>query len=322
MRALRNHGQGRVSLVESQDPVPGPGDALVRIEASAVCGSERGALMEGVDGNTGHEAAGTLVDPGSSRFRAGDRVGLSAVVGCGECDRCTARQELHCRRGPCSAAKSGGWHAELAVVSPSALRELPPGMDAGVGALFTGDALGVPSRGYGRVPSEPAERVLVIGLGPVGLGHVLVRAFEGAEVVAIEPAEFRRDLALKLGARAVGRPGDDIGHRPRLVIECSGRPESIAYALDVVDNGGVVLQSGECHSDVLINPSDTFIRREITYTGAWYYATEDYPAMCALHERGLPLAHMCTHDVDAAHAQDAITDFLGQRAGKVLLRWS
>lgn len=321
MRALQNHGHGRVSLVEVRDPVPGPGDALVRIEASAVCGSERGALVEGMDGNAGHEAAGTVLDPGSSGFRAGDRVGLSAVVGCGGCDRCAAGQELHCRRGSSSAAKSGGWHAELAVVSALALRALPPGTDAGIGALLTGDALGVPSRGHSRVPSRPGERVLVIGLGPVGLGHVLVRAFEGAEVVAIEPAAYRRDLALKLGASEVGRPGDDIGPSPRVVIECSGRPESIAYALDVVDNGGVVLQSGECHSDVLINPSNTFIRREITYTGAWYYATEDYAAMRALHERGLPLADMCTHDTDVAHAQDAITDFLDQKTGKVLLRW-
>lgn len=321
MRALRNHGQGRVSLVEVPDPMPEPGDALVRIEASAVCGSERGALMQGTDGNTGHEAAGTVLDPGASGFQVGDRVGLSAVVGCGACDRCASGQELHCRRGANSAAKSGGWHAELAAVSASALRELPPDIDAGVAALLTGDALGVPSRGYGRVPSAPGERVLIVGLGPVGLGHVLVRAFEGAEVVAIEPAQFRRDLALKLGASAVGRPGDDIGPSPRVVIECSGRPESIAYALDVVDNAGLVLQSGECHSDVPINPSNTFIRREITYTGAWYYATEDYAAMRALHERGLPLADMCTHDVDATHAQEAITEFLDQRTGKVLLRW-
>lgn len=224
--------------------------------------------------------------------------------------------------GPEVGGRSGGWHAELAVVAGSALRELPTGIDAGVGTLLTGDSLGVPGRGLRRAPSCPGDRVLVIGLGPVGLGHVLVRAFIGAEVVAIEPSAYRRDLARDLGAKTVMEPGDDVGPSPRLVIECSGRPDSISQALEIVDNGGTVLQSGECHTDAKVNPSRTFIRREVTYTGAWYYATEDYPAMCDLYTRGLPLKSICTHDVAASHAQAAITSFLAGRTGKVVLRWS
>lgn len=319
MKTLICEGDGRVRLASVPDPRPRDGEALIRIEASAVCGSERATLTRGAAGNSGHEACGTVVEPGNSRFRAGDYVGLSAVTGCGECERCAAGQELHCRRGP---KVSTGWHAEFAAVPPSALRELPAAIDAGVAAMVTGDPLGVPVRGLRRAPSGPGDQVLVLGLGPVGLAHVVVRAFTGAEVIGIEPSAYRRNLALRLGAKTVLSPRDEIPGNPHLVIECTGRTECITQAFTLVDNGGVVLQSGECHTDVPLNPSELFIRQEITYTGSWYYATEDYPKMLELIDRGLPLHELCTHDVAAADAQLAVTDFLEGRSGKVVLRWT
>src|SRR5262249_20436696 len=111
MRSLRYQGDGSVTIVDVPDPEPGPGDVLVRIEASAICGSERGGFVHGMDGNAGHEACGRIIDAGASGFAAGTRVGLSAVVGCGECDRCLIGQETQCRRGP---TVGSGWHAELA----------------------------------------------------------------------------------------------------------------------------------------------------------------------------------------------------------------
>ncbi|HJQ46583.1 MAG TPA: zinc-binding dehydrogenase [Amycolatopsis sp.] len=318
MRSLICEGAGKVRIRSVPDPRPRPGDALVRIEASAVCGSERATLRNGMDGNTGHEACGIVVEPGTSAFHAGDRVGLTAVTGCGECARCAAGQELHCERGP---KVSEGWHAEFAAVPASALRQVRPGIDPGVAAMLTGDPLGVPARALHRAPSGPGDRVLVLGLGPVGLAHVVVRAFTGAEVIGIEPSPYRRDLALRLGAKAALSPDDEIPRNARLVIECTGREDCIRQAFDLVENAGTVLQSGECHVDVPLNPSELFIRREITYTGSWYYATEDYAHMCELVDRGLPLRELCTHDVAAADAQPAITDFLQALSGKVILRW-
>lgn len=322
MRSLVCEGDGRVRLADVPEPQPRPGEALIRIEVSALCGSERPTLMNGrsaMPANTGHEACGQVVDPGSSGFRVGDRVGLSAVVGCGRCDACRAGRELHCRDEP---TISEGWHAEFVAVAPAALRELPDGLDAATGVLLTGDSLGVPVRALHRVPSRPDDRVLVIGLGPVGLGHVAVRSFAGAEVVGIEPSAYRRRLALKLGASTVLPPEQDVGRGYAAVIECSGRPENILLAFHLADDAGTVIQSGECHTPISISPSDTFVRREITYTGSWYYATEDYPGMRELLERGLPLSEMCTHDVAAVDAQPAITDFLRGDSGKVVLRWS
>jgi L-iditol 2-dehydrogenase len=318
MKSLHCEGQGRVRLVDIPAPTPRPGEALVRIEASAICGSERSSFVNGYPGNTGHEACGIIVDPGHSDLRTGDRVGISAVAGCDRCARCKAGQELFCERGPTAAT---GMHAEYVAVPVSTLRRLPEGMDAAIGAMVTGDTLGVPTRGLRKAPPEPTDTVLVIGLGPVGLGHILVRVFEGADVTGIEPSTYRRDLALRLGASTVHPPGTHDRHRYRLVIECTGRPDCITQAFEFVDSGGTVLQSGEC-AEVHLKPSETFIRREVTYTGGWYYASEDYPRMLELVKRGLPLDRMRTHEVPARDAEGAIAEFLAGRTGKVVVRWT
>jgi len=319
MRSLTCRGDGRVALVDVPDPEPGPGDALVRIAASAVCGSERSSYVGGMEGNTGHEAAGVLeAVPAGHGFAPGERVGMSAVFGCGACARCARGQEMHCEDGP---RINAGWHAEYAVVPVRTLRAIPQDLDLGLAAMMTGDPLGVPARALGRAPAPAGATVVVVGLGPVGLGHTLVRAFAGCRVIGIEPSPQRRALALALGAAEAHAPGGWGGRVP-LVIECSGRPAAIAAAFELVDNGGTLLQSGECHTEIALTPSDLFIRRELTYTGAWYYGSEDYPAMRDLVARGLPLADLRTHDVAAADAQGAITDFLEARSGKVVLRWS
>lgn len=326
MRAMRCAGEGKVELVEMPRPEPREGEVLIKIEASAVCGSERATLIRGTataqaaSPNDGHEACGLVVVPGSSGFSVGERVGLSAVAGCGKCKRCAAGQEIHCTRGWTYSASSG-WHAEFAALPASCLLRLPAGMDAGLGAMVIGDTLGVAARAFRREPTGEGDIVVVFGLGPVGLGHIAVRAFTGATVVAVEPSAYRRNLAVSLGAKAAVPPGSALDVRPRLVLECSGRPDCIAEAIELVEPGGSVRQSGLCHQPVTIDPM-TFWEREITYTGDMYFAHEDYPTMLELFKSGVPLQEICTHDVQAADAQDAIKDFLDGRSGKVILRWA
>jgi L-iditol 2-dehydrogenase len=317
MRALSFNGvDSLAALVELPAPKPAAGEALIRIEVSAICGSE---LKSPPASNPGHEAAGVVVyAPDGSGFLAGQRVGVSAVTGCGTCAPCQRGVQLYCDNG---TRVQNGMHADYIAAPVSALRRLPAGIAPQDAVLITGDALGVPARAYRRLPSGEGDRVLVIGLGPVGLGHVLVRAYTGAQVVAIEPSAYRRQLAKHLGADEVLEPGTDIGYEPELVIECTGVPDCIAQAFDVVATGGAVLQSGECPK-VEVSPSDTFIRREVTYTGAWFYADEDYPDMVRLYEEGLPVRRMVTHEFPADEIGDAYRTFVSKESGKVLLNWN
>ncbi|MFC7584543.1 zinc-binding dehydrogenase [Nonomuraea antimicrobica] len=247
MRTLVFHSPDAVELVTVPTPEPGPGQALVRIEASGICGSE----LHAADGaNPGHEAAGIVESaPDGCGFAIGERVGISAVTGCGDCRFCRRGEQIFCA----DVRVHESMHADYVVVPARALRKLPAGISAGEAVLLTGDGLGVPIRALRKVPHRPGERVVVLGLGPVGLAHVLVRARAGAEVIAIEPSEHRRELARALGATMVVAPGEDIGTPPGTVIECTGIPACIQQAFDLVDAAGTVLQSGWCTA-VQINP--------------------------------------------------------------------
>jgi threonine dehydrogenase-like Zn-dependent dehydrogenase len=316
MRTLRAIGNGRVEVVETKAPAPRDGDVLIRVEASALCGSERAAFEHGSTSNAGHEAAGLVVEAPPGSFDVGERVGVSAIRGCRDCASCRAGLETRCEAGPQVAT---GMHAELVTAPVRAVRAIPDGVGAATAALMSGDALGVPIRSLARAPHEPDATVVVLGLGPVGCSHVLARTFRGANVIGIDPSPYRRELARLCGAVDV-LDGSTRVPSASLVIEATGRPECVQAAFDAVRPGGVVLQSGEC-SSVEINPSQMIIHREITYIGAWYYTTSDYPNMMCAIEDGLAIDTLITHEVAAADAQAAVMDFLAARSGKVILRW-
>jgi len=321
MRAMRLLGEGLVEIADVEAPDVDPDLARVRVEASALCGSEIGMLRNGVPPtltNLGHEAVGIIESiPSGHGLAPGDRVGISGLRGCNECAPCKRGQEMFCDAG---AVTQLNLHAEIAQVAPWTLRRLPKGVDPGIGVLLTGDGLGVPVRALRRVPSQPGERVTVIGLGPVGLSHVLVRAHAGAVVTAVEPSPARRTLAEALGAHATHAPGEALAPAD-LVIEATGIPAVIADAFELVSPMGTLLQSGECGA-VEIAPSRHVVHREITYRGTWFYGREDYDDMLALHAAGLELGTLVTHDVPAPLAQAAVTAFLAGETGKVILRWS
>lgn len=308
---------GVARLVDSPEPEPGPNEVLLRVEASAICGSEMQAPL---GSNPGHEAAGVLEHvPAGAALAVGERVGVSAVTGCGVCSSCLNGIALHCANG---FRVQTGMHAEYLTAPLSAIRKLPADTPPEVAVLLSGDGLGVPVRALRRTPSGESTHVLVIGLGPIGLAHTLVRSHAGAHVSAIEPSEYRRLLGRKLGAGVVVAPGvvlDD--PQPDLVIECTGLPSCIQFAFSSVRAGGTVLQSGECPG-VELDPSSMIIRREVTYTGAWYYADEDYPDMVQLVESGLDIASLITHTFPASEVADAYRQFCAKCTGKVIIRWT
>jgi threonine dehydrogenase-like Zn-dependent dehydrogenase len=315
MRTLVFHSPDSVEIVKAPVPEPGPGQALVRVEASGICGSE---LHAPAGSNPGHEAAGILESaPEACGFTAGERVGLSAVTGCGGCRFCRRGEQIFCA----DVEVTGDMHADYVVVPVRALRKLPTGISAGDAVLLTGDGLGVPIRALRKVPHRPGERIAVLGLGPVGLAHVLVRDREGAEVIAIEPSEYRRRLARSLGATAVFAPGEDIGAPPGMVIECTGIAACVQQAFDMVDPAGTVLQSGWCTA-VEIDPGATVLSREVTYTGTWYYADDDYPAMVEAYQNGLPIGMMSTHEFDAHRIAEAYRQFVSKETGKIIVSWT
>ncbi len=337
MHAVWQVGAERVEVREVAMPSPGPGEVLVRLAVSALCGSElEGYRRERQGANGGHEAAGVVVAVGAgcSHLRPGDRVGISAVQGCGACAHCAQGHYTYCERHRVLT----GLHAEYAVSRELGCHALPADVPWEAGVLLTGDGLGVPyhvSRRLGE-RTRPGTVVAVFGAGPVGLGNVLVQARLGARVAAVDISPYRLSLARALGAtwavpvqaggglEAEGAAAlaaavrAACGCAPDVCLECAGRQPTLFAALEAVRTGGTVVCVGE-QGAAPISPSAHLIRRDITLMGSWFTHFSEYPAMLDLYRSGWPVADLVTHRYALDDAPEAFAAFAAGRTGKTLL---
>lgn len=332
MRTLKLDGQGKCRVIEAADPVPGPGQVVIRTRVSALCGSELGTFRGAgaASGNSGHEAMGTVLrlGDGVTRVRVGQRVGASAIAGCGrpECAACRQGQSTWCS----SMAFFGSMHAEQFLTAETACLPLPDGVPDEVGVLITGDGLGVPYHTSLKLAGADIRTVAVLGLGPIGLGSVLVQAHLGRDVIAVDLSPERLALALSLGARlAVNAKEQDAvqaiqaatgGRGADACIEAAGVPQTAKQCFKAVRTAGLVVFNGE-QPAVELSPSDDFIRRDVRAVGSWFFHVGEFPAMLKLFQDGLAVARLVTHSFALERAQEAYDTFAAGRTGKVVLTY-
>jgi propanol-preferring alcohol dehydrogenase len=317
--------------VDVADPVAGPGEVVIETRVSALCGSELSAYRgKGMaSGNGGHEAAGIVSElgPGVTSLRVGQRIGASAISGCGECEYCQRGQYTWCT----DHAFYGNMHAERFVIPAHACHVLPDDVPWDAGVLISGDGLGVPYHTSTKLGNGEIDTVAVFGLGPIGLGNVLLETYLGRRVIGIDLKPERLALARTLGAvhtidaretadapemvRAVtGAKGADV------CIEAAGRPETARQCFQAVRTGGTVVFNGE-QSSISLSPSEDFIRRDVTAFGAWYYHFGEFGDMLALYRSGLPVIRLITHRYPFTKAATAYREMAAGRTGKVLLEY-
>lgn len=216
MRTVVIEGPGSVTVEHRPDPsLPGPDGAVVRVEATAICGSD----LHFYDGDlplfpvaAGHEAIGTVVEAGPDvrRFAVGDRVLVSSVAGCGSCDRCALGDPVTCVRGGTvfGAGELGGAQSDLLAVPVAdfQLLRVPEGMTDEAALLLT-DNLATGWAGARRADFAPGATVVVLGLGAVGQCAVRAAYALGAgRVLAADPVAGRRERAVAAGAVALDGP--------------------------------------------------------------------------------------------------------------------
>lgn len=331
MRTVRFEGQGVARIVEAPEPEPGPGEVVVRTAMSAICGSEMHAYRgPGIEaGNAGHEGAGVVaaVGAGVRNLREGQRVGVSAIAGCGTC--------RNCRRGMLTWCHTprfyGSMHAEYFVASAGACHPLPDDVPWDAAVLLSGDGLGVPYHTSTRLRSRRISTVAIFGAGPIGLGSVMLQTHFGRAVTAIDPSGYRREYAERLGAvhtiDPTGVAASEAlrersgGHGVDVAIEAAGRPESARECFASVRHGGTVVFNGE-QPALSLSPSDDFIRRDIAAFGSWFYHFREFGAMLELYRTGLPLRDLVSHRYALEDAPAAFAEFAGQRAAKVMLEYA
>lgn len=280
MKAVRFYGAQDIRLVESAEPIPADGQVLLRVAASGICGSDKWLwhVTGPVAGTAGHEVAGEVIELGTGVkwLRVGDRVAVNNVVGCGYCPACRAGVFVKCPYWTGREDVNGGFGELVAAPERNCLRLRDEvGFETGA-QIF--DNFGTPFSALERGNIDEGDDVLITGLGPIGLGALILAKLRGAYVIAADPIPERLSLASTLGADAVLMPDSDLpaavrhltgGLGAAKVIECSGKPAAYPMGFDSLRHGGTFVSVGE-GARFDLHPSDALIRRHLTIAGSWY----------------------------------------------------
>lgn len=263
MLAVAFQGPERVELVEKPDPeLLTADDAIVRVAASGVCGSDlhiyHGRVQVEAGFTIGHEYVGEVVAAGDAvtSVAVGDRVLGTFHVACGTCWFCRHGWFHKCDRGRTFGHGAGlgdlqGTQAELTLVPHAnlTLRRVPDGLADDI-ALFAGDVMGTAYHAVVDAGVRPGDTVAILGLGPVGLCAVQVALAAGAaHVIAVDTVEERLAVARGFGARAVHLTEEDPravvkeltgGRGVDVAVEAVGDPRALDLAIRVARKCGTV----------------------------------------------------------------------------------
>ncbi|MGE9695190.1 alcohol dehydrogenase catalytic domain-containing protein [Streptomyces sp. CH6] len=305
MRALRLYGAHDARIDEIPEPAPRPGTVKVKVAWSGICGSDlhqyaRPAFpadfvhpLFGEPGPfvLGHEFSGRVVEvaPDVEDVPLGALVAVEPLLADGTCAACLRGDYNLCARfGFIGLMGGGGGMSEYVVVPAAKAHVLPPGVDAGTGALV--EPLSVAWHAVRRGGLGTGGTALVVGAGPAGLGLLLTARARGAGFVAVsETSPGRRRLAAELGADLVLDPGrEDVVARVRATVpggvdagfEASGagRP-AVAALLGSVRKGGTTVTVTQGRTTAF--DPNLLMLAEIDYTGSFAYNGPDFPAVIA-----------------------------------------
>lgn len=326
MKRLRFLGNRRVEVEEAELPRPGDGEVLVKVRASALCGSEMAAFRaDGPrDGNPGHEVVGEVADNcGCSQLDQGQRVAVHVVTSCGRCYWCTRGMELYCD----NMRPLANGHAEYMAVPARHCLPIPEGMDWDTALMIGGDTVGVAYHASTRAGVKAGDTAVVMGVGPIGMGHVTLLSFWGLHVVAVDTVDYRLERAKHLGARQTINAAEENvlevlsalndGRGPDFVFDCVGRPEVLELSIRAVRKGGTVAIVGE-RGETKIYPSRDIIHREVHMFGSWYFLRHEFYAMAELVRRGMEPARIITHRFPLERAQEAYELMDAAQCGKIV----
>lgn len=332
-------GDKKVEVREFPVPQPGEGEVLVKIKASAICRSDMSlyygtpvlASETAKSGYIipGHEPAGQvfIVGTGVKSVKPGDRVAIYLAVGCGECSYCKSGYRMFCKEFKCIGFDLHGGDAEYLIVPEEYCMKIPDEMSYVAAAVST-DAIGTLYHAQKRMSISGKDTVIMFGIGPMGGAGVIVAKGLGATVIAVDAVEKRLELAKELGADYIINHlnSDAIREIMKITnlkgadaaIDCSGNQYAESNALDCVRPHGKVAFIGE-NTKLTIDPSNQFIRKQITVIGSWYFPIWEYDEIANfIIKKNLPVEKLVTHKFKLEEAEAAFCLFDGRETQKVV----
>ncbi|WP_019004567.1 zinc-dependent alcohol dehydrogenase family protein [Cohnella laeviribosi] len=341
MKAVVFPGDKRVEIREVPVPVPGSGEVLIKMKASAICRSDMslyyGNPVVGGDAAKsgsiypGHEPAGEVaqVGEGVTRFKPGDRVAVYLAVGCGECSHCKSGYRMFCKEWKCVGFDIHGGDADYLVVPEENCMRIPDEMSFLVAAVST-DAVGTLYHAQKRLNISGRDTLVIFGMGPMGGAGVMVAKGLGATVIAVDMLDERLEVAKELGADYVINGKENVlerimeitgGRGADAAIDCSGSPHAQNTALNSLRPHGRAAFIGEGR-ELTINPSNQLIRKQITVMGSWYFPIFEYDEIARfIIERKLPVEKLVSHTFRLEEAATAFRMFDERLTEKAVFVW-
>jgi 2-desacetyl-2-hydroxyethyl bacteriochlorophyllide A dehydrogenase len=342
MQAVTFQAPGEVRVEERPEPeLVERDDAIVRVEATGVCGSDlhiyhgRVSIEEGF--TLGHEFVGTVVAAGDgvTQVAEGDRVLGCFCSACGNC--------FFCRRGDFHKCDEGrvfghgktlgslqGAQAEQVLVPHAnlTLRRVPEGMSDDV-ALFAGDVMGTGWHAVDQAAIRPGDSAAVLGLGPVGLCAVqAAKASGAAKVIAIDSVAERLALADSFGAEAVhlteGDPRGAVkaatdGRGVDAAIDAVGHPDALELACRVTRKAGVVCAIGVYAERVQVHMGIVWIKALTLTTGHANVIGHVDRVLAMLDAGVLDPGPLVTHHMKLEDAAEAYAVYDRREALKIVM---
>jgi threonine 3-dehydrogenase len=344
MRALRKTRAGPgAELEEMAVPAPGPGEVLLRVEAASICGTD--LHIFGWDPwfadrmhppvTFGHEMTGRVaaLGPGIGHLSEGTRVSVETHLFDGHCRTCRAGRFHICENLRILGVDVEGGFAEYIAVPAVNCWEVGDGVPTEVASIYEpfGNAVHATFAG-GGADDVATSTVAVLGCGPIGLFAVgIARACGARQVLAVEPNEFRADLAKRMGADAVIDPTEHDpvaavldatgGHGAQVVLEMSGNTGAIDQGTRMLARGGRMSLLGMPREPVALDLLDQVIFKEarlIGITGRELFRTWEQTS--TLLETGMvDVSPVITHRFPLDRFEEAFEVASSGRSGKVIL---
>ena len=325
MKAVRIVEPFNVECIDVEKPEPKAGEALLKIEAAGICGSDIGAFrgtnnLVSYPRIIGHELSCTVVsvpeENNPKGIKVGDRVVVEPYMYCGHCYPCGIGRTNCCTDMHTLGVHVDGGMCEYFCHPAHMLVKMPEGMTFEQAAMA--EPLTISMHGIHRGALKSGEYCVVIGAGPIGLAAAMGAQAYGGHAILIDIVQERLDFAKNVtGIEYVINSGKEDpvkriaeitnGDMAQMVMECSGANQAIRATLDYASHAGRVVFTGWPKKETSL-PTDMITKKELDLRGGRNSAHEFEEALELIQSKRVDMLKMLTKTVSAEEAPAVIRD--------------
>ena len=322
MKSVRINAPWQVRLEETEMPQPKEKEALIKVVAAGICGSDIGAFrgsnpLVSYPRTIGHELAGEVVSApeNDAGIKPGDRVIVDPYLYCGKCYPCSLGRTNCCEQLRVLGVHVDGGMSEYFAHPVSMLLKVPEDMPWEV--IPIAEPLTIALHGLHRARLTRGEHIAINGAGTIGLLAAMCALHYGAVPIVIDPIKARLEKARELGVSLTIHLGEENleqkireytnGRMAEVVLEASGANSAIRHTLDIVSYAGRIVLTGWPKSETAI-PTGDVTKKEVDIRGGRTSAGEFPEAIQLIYEKKINVKAILTKLVSLEEAADTIVD--------------